>query len=62
MRSKYGIRVWVHLLGGDLAVAEVEDVGVEPRPNPWAGQILNATEAPLEQNGERNQVKSDQRS
>ena len=41
----------VHLLGSDLAVAEIKDIGVESRPNTRAGQILNATEAPLKEKG-----------
>lgn len=45
-------RIW-----GDLPVAEVEDVGVEPCPDPWSGEILNAAEASLEEKREQQQGK-----
>jgi hypothetical protein len=49
----------VHRVRGDLAVAEVEDVGMEPGLEAWVGEILNATEASLkEEKGEQKQWKN----
>ena len=50
----------VHRVRGDLAVAEVEDVGMEPGLEAWVGEILNATEASLKEKGQEYQGENQQ--